>query len=55
MFEHSPYIGDMKVSPEGRCLELLQYRIVQFLRIYTYILMTRREFLTTYTYLLKTD
>ena len=24
MFEHSPYIGDMKVSPEGRCLELLQ-------------------------------
>ena len=28
---------------------------LQFLRIYTYILMTRDEFLTAYTYLLKTD
>ena len=24
MFEHNLYIGDVKVSPEGRCLESLQ-------------------------------
>ena len=23
--EHNLYIGDVKVSPEGRCLELLQW------------------------------